>query len=165
MLSSILKKSDCAECKFCCSFRRQSLWETPVFTKEAAEKISKLFPKAHFRPTGTNSLTIDLFNAYKTSNSEEEAPCPFLEEGKGCLLPPDLKPLDCSIWPLRIVKSEDSKLQIALTPTCPVINKVPVEKIKELVKNELAQKILDYAKSHPDIIKNSSVFLSNIIYS
>ena len=40
MLSSILSKSDCAECKFCCSFRRQSLWETPVFYEEDIAKIS-----------------------------------------------------------------------------------------------------------------------------
>jgi len=28
MLSKILSRKTCASCKFCCSFRRQSLWET-----------------------------------------------------------------------------------------------------------------------------------------
>ena len=40
MLSSILSKKQCAACKFCCSFRRQSLWETPLFPPEVAEKLS-----------------------------------------------------------------------------------------------------------------------------
>ena len=39
MLSKILSKSECASCKFCCSFRRKSLWETPIFTKTEVEKI------------------------------------------------------------------------------------------------------------------------------
>ena len=41
MLSTILSKKQCAACKFCCSFRRQSLWETPLFPPEVVEKLSK----------------------------------------------------------------------------------------------------------------------------
>ena len=41
MLSSILKKESCAACRFCCAFRRQSLWEVPIFTKENKEAIEK----------------------------------------------------------------------------------------------------------------------------
>lgn len=43
MLSKILKKSDCASCRFCCSFRRQSLWETPLFDLETKERLEKNF--------------------------------------------------------------------------------------------------------------------------
>ena len=32
MLSKILSKETCKNCKFCCSFKRQSLWETPLFS-------------------------------------------------------------------------------------------------------------------------------------
>ena len=49
MLSSILSKSDCAACKFCCSFRRQSLWETPIFFEEDIAKIKELYPDVKFR--------------------------------------------------------------------------------------------------------------------
>ena len=41
MLSKVLKKSTCADCRFCCSFRRCSLWETPLFPKETMEKLEK----------------------------------------------------------------------------------------------------------------------------
>ena len=158
MLSSILKKSDCASCKFCCSFRRQSLWETPVFSKEVTEQLQKLFPEAHFRAVGKSSMTIDLSMLYKTDNPDEEVPCPFLDTTKGCLLPPELKPFDCSIWPFRAVRVDDKKVSVALTPTCPAINKVPREKIIELLDSGLGKKILDYAESNPDIIKENSEF-------
>ena len=42
MLSKVLSKNTCADCKFCCSFRRCSLWETPLFSKETMDKLEKL---------------------------------------------------------------------------------------------------------------------------
>ena len=227
MLSSILKKSDCAECRFCCSFRRQSLWETPIFDQATVEKLRVLYPTAKFRPAGkaasvtsagtpASSFTFDISDQYKTNDPEEEAPCPFLEASRGCILPPELKPFDCSIWPFRAVRrpaaapltplaapaSQDSMnsgvatagtpaatksnadsgelaagesalhrdtaagepaLAVALTPTCPAINKVPRSQITELLHHGgLAKKILDYAKDHPDIIKDYSEFLSDL---
>ena len=41
MLSKVLEKSTCAECRFCCSFRRCSLWETPLFPKETIARLEK----------------------------------------------------------------------------------------------------------------------------
>lgn len=185
MLSSILKKSDCAECRFCCSFRRQSLWETPIFEQATVEKLRVLYPTAKFRPAGNtasvtsagtsaSSFTFDISDQYKTNDPEEEAPCPFLEASRGCILPPELKPFDCSIWPFRAVRVPEATpgagaatakghLAVALTPTCPAINKVPRSQITELLhQGGLAKKILDHAKDHPDIIKDYSEFLSDL---
>ena len=169
MLSSILKKSDCAECRFCCSFRRQSLWETPIFDASTIEKLRALYPNTKFRPAGPSghSFTFDISDQYKTNDPEEEAPCPFLNINSGCRLPPELKPFDCSIWPFRAVRrpaaSVEPSLAVALTPTCPAINKVPRSQIASLLhQGGLAKKILDYAKDHPDIIKDYSEFLSDL---
>ena len=176
MLSSILAKSDCAACKFCCSFRRTSLWETPIFPAADLAKLQALNPAAKFRAAGASGLsyTFDLSDAYKTTDPDEEAPCPFLDPSRGCTLSGDLKPFDCKIWPLRAVRSQEtaepavtsetSQISVALTPTCPAINKVPEEKIRELASSGLGQQILDYAADHPDIIKEASPFLSNIIF-
>ena len=168
MLSKILKKSDCAACKFCCSFRRQSLWETPVFDAESVEKLRKLYPHAKFRNEGTESFTFDISDQFKTSNSEEEAPCPFLDAEKGCVLPPELKPFDCSIWPFRAVRlsgvADAGQIAVALTPTCPAINRISRQQITELLDTGLGEKILAYAETHPDIIKEPSEFLSDIVY-
>lgn len=166
MLSSILAKSDCAACKFCCSFRRTSLWETPVFEAAALPALKERFPAAKFRPAGTSgsSYTFDISDQYKTDDPNEEALCPFLDPSHGCTLPPELKPFDCKIWPLRAVRTPDQSLEVALTPTCPAINKQPLQKVCDLASSGLGEKILEYASEHPDIVKDYSEFLSTIVY-
>ncbi len=155
MLSKILKKSDCATCRFCCSFRRQSLWETPIFDAKTKNSLEKKFPNAKFRSVGKSSFTIDLLNLYKTDDEKEEVPCPFLDLKSGCVLCEQEKPFDCKIWPLRVMKTLDlEKKFIVLTPTCPSINKIPFLNLENFVKSELAQKIWDYANEHPDIVKD-----------
>ena len=166
MLSPILAKSTCANCKFCCSFRRQSLWETPIFDEEIMLQLKELYPTAKFHTAGTSgkSYTFDISDTYHTQDPDEEAPCPFLDKNNGCSLPSELKPFDCKIWPLRAIRQNDNSLAVALTPTCPAINKVPIETIRKFISSGLGQQILDYATTHPDIVKEESEFLSNIIY-
>jgi hypothetical protein len=149
MLSSILSKKQCAACKFCCSFRRQSLWETPLFPPEVVEKLSK---PNEYGVVGEFRDGQIVLGGYKTGDPEEEVPCTFLDPHKGCILKPEDKPFDCSIWPLRIMR-KDGELVIALTPSCPSIGAVPSKTLTELVKSGLAQKIFEYAKMHPYIIK------------
>ncbi len=149
MLSSILSKKQCAACKFCCSFRRQSLWETPLFSPEVAEKLSK---PNEYGVVGEFRDGQIVLGGYRTDDPEEEVPCTFLNPHRGCILKPEDKPFDCSIWPLRIM-NKDGKLVIALTPTCPSIGATPRPELIELVKSGLGEKILEYAKAHPYIIK------------
>lgn len=161
MLSSILSKTSCAACKFCCSFRRQSLWETPLFPPEVAEKLSReneYGVVGEFAQAGRDGQNVQdacrlvLENNYRTDDPEEEVPCTFLDPQKGCILNGDDKPFDCSIWPLRIM-NKDGKLVIALTPTCSAIGAVPSQALVELVQGGLGEKIFEYAKTHPYIVK------------
>ena len=149
MLSRVLSRSSCAACKFCCSFRRQSLWETPLFPPEVAEKLSK---PNEYGVVGEFRDGQIILGGYRTDDPEEEVPCTFLDPHKGCILKPEDKPFDCSIWPLRIMNKE-GRLVIALTPTCPSIGAVPSQALVNLVKNGLGDKIFEYAKAHPYIIK------------
>lgn len=149
MLSSILSKSSCAACKFCCSFRRQSLWETPLFPPEVAEKLSN---PNEYGVVGEFRDGQIVLGGYRTDDPEEEVPCTFLDPHKGCILKPEDKPFDCSIWPLRIM-DKDGELVIALTPTCPSIGATPRPELIELVKNGLGEQIFEYAKTHPYIVK------------
>ena len=149
MLSSILSKSTCANCKFCCSFRRQSLWETPLFPPEVVEKLS------HPNEYGVVGAFRDgqiIIGGYRTDDPEEEVPCTFLDPQKGCILKGEDKPFDCSIWPLRVMRKE-GKLVIALTPTCPTIGKTASTELTELVNTGLGEKILEYAQAHSYIVK------------
>ena len=166
MLSSILSKNSCAACKFCCSFRRQSLWETPLFPLEVVEKLSReneYGVVGEFSPIqdacglldaceAQNAYRLVLENNYRTDDPEEEVPCTFLDPQKGCILKGEDKPFDCSIWPLRIM-NKDGKLVIVLTPTCSAIGAVPSQVLVELVQGGLGEKIFEYAKTHPYIVK------------
>mgnify|MGYP000020649228 FL=1 len=159
MLSKVLKKSTCADCRFCCSFRRCSLWETPLFPKETMEKLEKEY-KADKPDMSFNKIVCDGFEygqmelmyKYKTEDSEEEAACEFLDAKRGCVLSDEDKPFDCKIWPLRIMKKED-KTVIALTPTCPAVNKQPLSVMEKLVEEGLGNTIYEYSKTHPYIVK------------
>jgi Fe-S-cluster containining protein len=149
MLSRVLSKSSCAACKFCCSFRRQSLWETPLFPPEVVEKLSK---PNEYGVVGEFHDGQIVLGGYRTDDPEEEVPCTFLDPHKGCILKAEDKPFDCSIWPLRVM-DKGGELVIALTPTCPTIGATPRPNLIELVKNGLGAKIFEYAKTHPYIIK------------
>lgn len=157
MLSKILSKEDCAACRFCCSFRRCSLWETPLFTQENIDAIKSdsrfsAVLKETVTPVGTFA-TYDLSQGYKTDNPEEEAPCPFLDSSKGCLLTDEEKPRDCKIWPFRVVRKDDSEPFVVLTPTCPSVNKLDIEAVRTFADDRFRASLIDYAKAHPYLIK------------
>lgn len=153
MLSEVLSKETCADCKFCCSFRRCSLWETPLFDKNTVDKYVKEGVKFDsFFESGLEYGVLNYDGRYSTDSEDEEAACAFLHPKKGCILGDEDKPFDCKIWPLRIMKKDDETV-IALTPTCPAINRYPVSDMEELVKGGLGQVIYEYAKAHPYIVK------------
>ena len=158
MLSAVLSKKTCAGCKFCCSFRRQSLWETPLVSEQFIKRHASRSDgtKIAYRITTDKNGTYaspDLTGCYKTSDSEEEAPCPFLDASRGCTLPAEEKPFDCKIWPLRLMQKKDGTLCVCLTPTCPAINALPLERMKALVCDGVGAQIAEHAKTHPYIIK------------
>lgn len=153
MLSKILSKKTCAKCKFCCSFRKCSLWETPLFRKDAVEKLRKICNFEMLQINDESCGKYNLLDKYHTNNPEEEVPCPFLKDEVGCILSEEYKPFDCKIWPLRIMRKSGSVV-IALTPTCPTINRLNIEIVRNLVNTELRTTILQYAEKHPMIIKN-----------
>lgn len=152
MLSKILSKETCAGCKFCCSFRRCSLWETPLFPEDTVKRLGGRFNMEQM--DGRVYGRMDFSGKYATDNPEEEAACEYLDLNKGCTLSYEDKPFDCKIWPLRIMRKKAcDELVVALTPTCPAINKVDIEEVKKLVRDGLGNTIYEYAKEHPYIVK------------
>ena len=147
MLKNVLSREDCAKCRFCCSFRRQSLGLTPCFAKETVAEIRRLFSDARFKTLPNGATTIDIDDKYLTDDSQEEALCPF--NRKGCILPAHLKPFDCELWPFRLMKRGD-ELTLALVPTCPWIEKdAPKLKAAALA---IAETAAQYARVHPEIV-------------
>jgi len=161
MLSPLYGRSTCTSCRFCCSFKRSSLWETPIFTIENIEAIKAKHPEylnclETYEKDGTAYAQYSLSGQFTTDHPTEEVPCPFLDTSQGCILSDEEKPWDCKIWPLRVIKPKSSEPYIALTPTCPAVNALEPGLVKAFVKQRLAKDILQYAKMHPHLCKDAS---------
>jgi len=146
MLKKILSNKKCAECKLCCSFDRYDVWETPVFTEETKNLLLQMRPDTKF-------ITKDggyLFRIDELINNELFY-CPALDMEKGCILG-DNKPFDCRIWPYRIMNIRGRRA-ITIAPICEELFNRPISEIVGFLKDELAEKIFDYADKHPEIIK------------
>lgn len=149
MLKSLLSKEDCAKCRFCCSLRRQSLWENPVFVKESLSELKKIYPEVRFKTLSDNIVTLNFDGLYQTDDSEEEVPCYFNKSG--CILPDRLKPFECKLWPLRVMR-KDGKLYAAISLSCPAIRKNTDEEIHATMEG-LSETMRNYVGLHPEIIK------------
>lgn len=97
---------------------------------------------------------MDLKDSYKTSDSEEEALCYFLDSNKGCTLSDDEKPFDCKIWPLRVMRDKDNNLCITVATCCKYVEKNGITEFETLVNEGLYKTISDYVKDNPAIIKD-----------
>ena len=150
MLESILSPSECAECKFCCSFRHKNALATPLFDAELLERLKALCPPAKFVKVDDVMSTIDIEERYVTDSPDEEAPCWF-NDGKGCILGEE-KPFDCATWPLRVMR-KDGRLVIALSLGCRTVCSKPVVEVMELAE-KLSGAMLDYAKKCTAYIKD-----------
>ncbi len=125
MLGEILSKDYCASCLFCCVFRVRNLWETPVFSAEEAKKICRnpRWRNVEFRKTvvsGTECMTW-VKESDLGKNPDDEVPCPFLDMKTGCALDGDLKPLECKIWPYRVMLQNGKRI-MAVSRLCPGIS-------------------------------------------
>ena len=151
MLEKILSKEDCRKCRFCCAYRRQSLWETPLFEPEKADRLKRDFPEAKFKAAKDGYATVDLDGRYKTDDPEEEARCWFNKEG--CALSPEDKPFDCAVWPFRIMR-RGNETMITLDGDCPALAKAEPEKVRSFLKEELSDRIWAYISDHPEAVQD-----------
>lgn len=157
MISKVLSREACKNCKFCCVFVKDSLWELPVFPKEAYERIisndktkEKYFEKV-FIDDDRFYYRMKLEDQYMTDNPDETASCIFLDENHGCTLNDEDKPLECKIWPLRVM-DRDNEMVIAFETICPELGEKPSEEIKKLAE-EIKGDIEEYASKYPFIAK------------
>jgi len=157
MISDFIKKEDCRSCRFCCVFRRKSLWEVPKHQKYIKDKYPAGFDGKPVRykefdtPSGSWVIT-DLSDKYKTDDPEEEAPCPFLDPDRGCALPDEDKPFECKAWPLRYMRMEDNSLKVTLTPTCPAPGLKDTAALKKKSSQSWEKAFEEYAAQNPYII-------------
>lgn len=145
MLKSILSPKTCADCKICCNYSPESLWDIPGFTLEEYQNIIKKFPKYEPKSYCKNNLYYFEMNQL---NSKKYL-CPFLGNC-GCTLG-DLKPFKCAIWPFYIVNHEN-QIYLALSNVCPNLDNIEFEKNPASL-HSFIEKIKETIKKHPELIE------------
>ena len=146
MLTEILSRSECAECRVCCVFDRSDVWEMPLITPKLAEKLKADYPEIKLKKLSENA-SCQVTDA--EFDEESLCTCPLLTE-KGCALGEN-KPFDCRIWPFRVMKKGDLLL-LTLSPVCESVSSLSVAKVSEFVP-EIAPKILEEVKRNPEMVK------------
>lgn len=146
MLTEILSRSKCAECRVCCVFDRSDVWETPLITPELAKLLEEKYPNIRLKKTSENAEC-------KVIDAEFDEKglytCPLLSE-KGCVLGDD-KPYDCRIWPFRVMK-KDGLLLLTLSPVCDYVSSLSVNEVSRFV-SKIAPKIFEEAERNPEMVK------------
>ncbi|MDR0920307.1 MAG: hypothetical protein LBM93_13860 [Oscillospiraceae bacterium] len=146
MLSGLLEKEDCKNCKLCCRFDEYEVWEVPVFTEYEMNKIKEFNKDAEFIKWGN----IYRFKIVPLHNGELMS-CPALTD-TGCVLGAE-KPFECAVWPFRIMELDNEKF-VCIASFCESMFQKPLKSIIDfLIEDGVAYKIFNYAYIYPDIVK------------
>lgn len=146
MLSELLSRAECAQCRICCCFDSSDLWEAPVISDETMQSINGIKPQTQYTVSDRGCRVIKM----SREPDEDLYYCDVLDKENGCMLG-DSKPFDCRIWPLRVMSFEGKRV-IALSPVCPVVKTRPLDKIAQTAQR-LAPVIFENANKNPDIVK------------
>ncbi|MGN0613505.1 MAG: YkgJ family cysteine cluster protein [Porcipelethomonas sp.] len=153
MLEDVLTKEECGACRNCCVFFNESRWEMPGITWENAERIQEfLGNKDAVEQRDGGFRMCSVIREGRTGEDSEEYRCAALDEDRGCTLPEHLKPLECSMWPLRVMEDDD-RLYIALAGSCHAVNDEFIQKITELLNGGLKEKITELVKADSSIVR------------
>lgn len=152
MLTKLLSRETCAECRLCCEFDRYEVWETPLLSPEVRKKVQALLPDAEFIRMGEESF---LFRIREVDENDMFL-CPLLDPRRGCMLGTE-KPFDCEIWPFRIMELY-GRLAITLSPLCDAMTAQPIHVLLDFLKQGPAEMMFDYAQKHPDVVRPYDTF-------
>lgn len=144
MVKKLLSAECCGQCRICCGFTRDDIWEIPLIFWEnhiaVEDKLgTKLIPRG-------KEFVFDM-----NFDNGEISYCPALSEN-GCTLG-KLKPFDCAVWPFRVNRLGNKRV-ITVSPVCEAVFSLPLKELSEFVHTDgFAQKLFAEAERHPDIIK------------
>ena len=147
MLTKLLSRGTCADCRQCCVFDSYDIRETPVISREMRERIRTLCPDAAFVSAGTASFRFRMC----TTDEEGQFTCPLLDPAKGCILG-DEKPFLCRLFPFRVMELAGRRV-IAVSPFCEALAALPLETLLRFLKDGLADTVFTYAAAHPDEVQ------------
>lgn len=156
MLSSILTRQQCAECRNCCVMFEESLWELPMVSKQRSEMICAELsdPEATVpRKAGFQLSHRDVEDRQSAAGEGRETHrCAALDEHRGCRLSTEAKPPECSIWPVRVMRDQ-GRIYITLARGCPAVDSAFEDNVTALLNESLKERILELIKDEPAMIK------------
>lgn len=144
MLGQILSHEKCAECRLCCCFDKDDIWEAPIIPSALKNKIDADFGPQKYSAFG-ESYTFDM-----PFGDDGLAWCSVIGEN-GCKLG-DNKPYDCKIWPFRIMEI-GSMLALTVSPFCKAVMSLPTQTIRDFISDGFADSVFKTALENPDMIK------------
>lgn len=107
-----------------CAERDQSCCNFKLFlTKDEIEKIKEFKPNLKYKKDGPG------FSLVRNTNKGRHR-CQFLTE-TGCILPKELKALDCEIFPLNIIY-KNHQTEFYLSKYCQFYKEIPEQWIEEM---------------------------------
>lgn len=144
MLSELISREDCANCKICCKFESDELIDAPVFNKEQMEYI--------INNINSNIEFIDKkgLHQIKLVNYKNKYKCPLLSD-KGCLLPNEYRPFDCESWPFYVMKKND-EFVITKSNDCPIFNKINDSKLIAYIENKFLSIAKEIVNTSPELV-------------
>lgn len=145
MLEELLTLEDCANCKICCHFQEDELFDAPTFTKEQIDYILNVMKvKAEFMQKD------DIYQISLNEVDSKGYKCPLLSD-RGCILPFNIKPFDCQSWPFYVMKN-DNEYIITVSKDCPTFNQITRKKLKQYIKLKFLKEALHIIQEHPSMI-------------
>ncbi len=148
MLTSLLPPSVCASCRLCCNFLPSSAWETPALEPACADHLRALGLPLVPRPEGGETIALN----FAQNGPEMAADCPLLDKSAGCRLPRSERPLECRLWPLRLMRDSSGRVVLACYSSCPGLAALPREDVLALAES-LRPLLVERARSYPASIR------------
>ena len=143
IFSEIFNKNICKECKMCCKFGEDDLWDLPQFTCDEKNRLSLKHPNVKYKLYNNMYIPITIVRSHHHV-------CPFLDETTGCIIQNE-KPIDCALWPFYIMKIGED-LVLAQDLNCPAIENCTIEQIYKCLSKVFLD-ILDIYMANPEYIK------------
>ncbi len=150
MLTEILSRETCAECRVCCVFDKTDYWEMPLFSPELAKKINEEYPEIRLEKRNEKEQCKVINPEFDEFDNEGLYRCPLLTE-KGCALGTE-KPFDCRIWPFRVMKKGDLLL-LTVSPVCETVSNLPIARVSAFA-GKIAPTVFEEVEKYPEMIKD-----------
>ncbi len=125
----------------------------PKVSEEKGKNIRKFLkdPTAVLRtPEGFRLKSVE--RSDRKDPDSEEYRCIALREDKGCILPTELRPVECRMWPVRVM-DDNGRIYIAIAPSCHAVDTKFKMAVVKLINESLKDEIIELIKAGKHIVR------------